>query len=127
MQWLGMETEYNSYALGLTNRRADWLVNWLRETVRTGPGDVSRARPIGICCDCPALQKAFPGSAIRTVLSYIGKAWAYGDPVMLRVFMGWLADRLEGGDRLQKPDTEVQGAICLVFYTDAKAENGRFP
>ena len=39
--------------------------------------------------------------------------------------MGWLADRLEGGDRLQTPDTEVPGAICLVFYTDAKAENGR--
>ena len=39
--------------------------------------------------------------------------------------MSWLADRLEGGDRLQKPDMGVQGAIALVFYTDAKAEDGR--
>ena len=39
--------------------------------------------------------------------------------------MGWLADRFEGGDRLQKPDMGVQGAIPLVFYTDAKAEDGR--
>ena len=37
---------------------------------------------------------------------------------------GLAADR-EGGDRLQKPDMGVQGAITLVFYTDAKAEDGR--
>ena len=37
--------------------------------------------------------------------------------------MGWLADRLEGGERLQRPDVGVQGAIPLVFYTDAKAES----
>ena len=29
-----METEYNSYRLGLTKRRADCLVNWLRATVK---------------------------------------------------------------------------------------------
>ena len=26
LEWLGMESEYNSYRLGLTKRRADWLV-----------------------------------------------------------------------------------------------------
>ena len=35
-------------------------------------------------------------------------------PVMLRVLMSWLADRLEGGDRLQRPDTEVPGATPLL-------------
>ena len=43
----------------------------------------------------------------------------------IRVLMGWLANRLEGGERLQRPDVGVQGAIPLVFYTDAKAEDGR--
>ena len=28
-----METEYNSYRLGLTKKRADWVVNWLRKVV----------------------------------------------------------------------------------------------
>ena len=31
-----METEYSSYKLGLTHRRAFWLVNCLREKVREG-------------------------------------------------------------------------------------------
>ena len=48
-------------------------------------------------------------------------------PVMLRVLMSWLADRLEGGDRLQKPDMGVQEAIPLVFYTDAKALDWGLP
>ena len=45
-------------------------------------------------------------------------------PVMLRVLMSWLADKLVSGDRLQRPDSRIQGAIPLVSYTDAQAENG---
>ena len=30
VEWLGMETEYSSYRLGLTEKRAGWLVAWLR-------------------------------------------------------------------------------------------------
>ena len=54
-----------------------------------------------------------------------GKTGPMKLPVMLRVLLSWLADRLEGGDRLQKPDVGVQGAIPLIFYTDAKAEDGK--
>ena len=36
---------------------------------------------------------------------------------------GLAANRLEGGERLQRPDVGVQGAIPLVFYMDAKAED----
>ena len=35
VEWLGMETEYNSYRL-VTKKRAAWLVKWLREVVTTG-------------------------------------------------------------------------------------------
>ena len=31
-----METEYSSYRLGLTEKRARWLVAWLREKIRAG-------------------------------------------------------------------------------------------
>ena len=44
---------------------------------------------------------------------------------MLRVLMTWLADRLESGGRLQRPDVGVEGDIPLSFYTDAKTENER--
>ena len=41
-------------------------------------------------------------------------------PTMLKVLFSWLADRLEGGDRLQPPP----GDLGLSFFTDAKAEGG---
>ena len=45
-------------------------------------------------------------------------------PAMSRVIFGWLADRLEGGDRLQ-PSRPPSGDLGLSFFTDAKAEDGR--
>ena len=54
-----------------------------------------------------------------------GKTGPLKLPVMLKLLLSWLADRLEGGDRLQKPDVGVQGAIPLIFYTDVKAEDGK--
>ena len=42
VEWLGMETEYSSYRLGLTEKRASWLVAWLREKIRAG--NVRRCR-----------------------------------------------------------------------------------
>ena len=30
VEWLGMETEYPTYKLGLSLKRATWLVEWLR-------------------------------------------------------------------------------------------------
>ena len=43
-------------------------------------------------------------------------------PTMVRVLCGWLADRLESGGRLQKPEPLLEGAAPLSFFTDAKAE-----
>ena len=43
---------------------------------------------------------------------------------MVRVLCGWLADRLAGGDRLQRPPL-LEGGAPLSFFTDAKAEAGR--
>ncbi|OLP78408.1 hypothetical protein AK812_SmicGene41416 [Symbiodinium microadriaticum] len=49
------------------------------------------------------------------------KAFAQG----LGVLCGWLADRLESGGRLQKPEPLLESAAPLSFFTDAKAEAGR--
>ena len=46
-------------------------------------------------------------------------------PTMLKVLFSWLADRLEGGDRLQRPSRPPSGDLGLSFFTDAKAEDGR--
>ena len=63
VKWLGMETEYNSYRLG--TRRADWLVNWLWETVRAGsvhsPGYVQVLGRLGFAAIALDWEKPFLG------------------------------------------------------------------
>ena len=44
---------------------------------------------------------------------------------MLTIIFSWLADRLEGGDRLQRPSRPPSDNHGLSFFTDAKAEDGR--
>ena len=45
-------------------------------------------------------------------------------PVMLRVLMSWLANRLEGGERLQRPDVGVQRAIFWSSIRMLKQRTG---
>ena len=106
VEWLGMETEYPTYKLGLSLKRATWLVEWLRLLARTGKTEA----------------KAFAqgwSSAVQ------GKPGALTLPTMVRVLCGWLADRLESGGRLQQPEPLLDGEAPLSFFTDAKAEAGR--
>ena len=42
-----------------------------------------------------------------------------------KVLFSWLADRLEGGDRLQRPSRPFSRDLGLSFFTEAKAEDGR--
>ena len=63
-----METEYSSYRLGLTEKRARWLVTWLREKSRAG--NVTAKGQTGIWRDLPGLGEAIPGAAICLVIGY---------------------------------------------------------
>ena len=36
VEWLGMETDYVGYRLGLSPKRASWLVDWLRNLAKEG-------------------------------------------------------------------------------------------
>ena len=36
VEWLGMETEYSSYRLGMSKKRATWLSTWLNDKVAAG-------------------------------------------------------------------------------------------
>ena len=88
-----------------TKKRAAWLVKWLQEVVTAG-SVLARI--------CP--KDGGGGSAICLVLHNTGED---GPDEATRDAKGI------DGERLQRPDVGVQGAIPLVFYTDAKAEDGR--
>ena len=61
-----METEYSSYRLGLTEKRATWLMTWLRDKVRAGK---------------VAAKEMAQGlwAALRLVICYSGTPGPYDD------------------------------------------------
>ena len=73
VEWLGMETEYSSYRLGLTEKR---LVSWLRDKMGAGNVAATEMRPPGLC----RLGETILGPAICVVLCYSGKTWTDEDP-----------------------------------------------
>ncbi len=129
VEWLGMETEYSSYRLGLTERRAAWLVGWLRDKVETGQVTATEMAQglgrLGFASISLDWERPFLGPLYAWSSAIQGKPGAMKIPAMLRVLFTWLADRFEKGDRLQRPVKPIADDRALSFFTDAKAEDGR--
>ena len=129
VEWLGMETEYPTYKLGLSLKRATWLVEWLRLLARTGKTEAKAFAQglgrLGFASIALDWERPFLGPLHAWSSAVQGKPGPLTLPTMVRVLCGWLADRLESGGRLQKPEPLLEGAAPLSFFTDAKAEAGR--
>ena len=110
-EWLGMETEYVGYKLGLSKQRATWLVDWLRAQVREGR--------VGLCGHCARLGETIPRTSLRMVFRHPRQAWAAHLAHDAQGLDEVVADRLEG------PESMCYERQTLSFFTDAKAENGR--
>ena len=129
VEWLGMETEYPTYKLGLSLKRATWLVEWLRLLARTGKTEARAFAQglgrLGFASIALDWERPFLGPLHAWSSAVQGKPGPLTLPTMVRVLCGWLADRLESGGRLQKPEPLLESAAPLSFFTDAKAEAGR--
>ena len=129
VEWLGMETEYPTYKLGLSLKRATRLVEWLRLLARTGKTEAKAFAQglgrLGFASIALDWERPFLGPLHAWSSAVQGKPGALTLPTMVRVLCGWLADRLESGGRLQKPEPLLDGEAPLSFFTDAKAEAGR--
>ena len=102
VDWLGMETDSPGHQLGLSKKRASWLVDWLEDKstlgkVRSSPRDwaVSASLPRPWIGKDPFQDRYTPGR-----LQSVGVLTV---PTMLRVLCHWFAERLAEGGRLQTP------------------------
>ena len=87
-----METEYSSY-LGLTEKRAGWLVAWLREKIRAHNRLPGVKMPINKSISC-----------LVTRVGGWGEAWGGGP---------WRAGK--GGDGGGAPESSAKGALVPCF------------
>ena len=120
---------YPSYKLGLSPKRGSWLVEWLRGLAESGKAEARSFAQglgrLGFASIAPDWERPFLGPLHAWSSAVQGKSGPLTLPTMIRVLCGWLAERLENGGRLQKPEPLLEGAAPLSFFTDAKAEDGR--
>ena len=70
-------------------------------------------------------ERPFLGPLYAWSAAIQGKQGPMKIPARIKVLFCWLADRLETGDRVQRPARPPAGDEKLVFFTGAKAEDGR--
>ena len=127
VEWLGMETDYSCYKLGMSAKRAAWLSGWLREKATAGRIEAKEMQQglgrLGFAAIAVDWERPFLGPLHAWSAAIQGRQGGLVIPTMLRVLMGWIADRLDGGDRLQRPVSLHRELPPLSFFTDAKAES----
>ena len=131
VEWVGFETAYSSFKLGLSRRRAEWLTRWCMEVSASGRttwSDFSCALGrLGFGANALSWERPFLGPMYSWSAATRGKHGSLTVPVMIRVILRWLAERFQEGGRLQEPMTltGTPGKVELTFFSDAKAENGK--
>ena len=128
-EWIGLYVDYTTYSLGLSEKRAGWLINWIQEVLAKGcvgsrdfAGALGR---LGFAVTALFYEKPFlgvlymwSGSISRAEVEVASIPWA------VRLILSWLARRLQGMGRVQLvPPVAVPGGE--LFRSDAKAEAGR--
>ena len=117
VEWLGMETEYSSFRLGLSAKRALWRVSWLRQTVETGYITAKEMAQglgrLGFAAMSLDWEKPFLGPLYAWSSAVQGCQGPLKVPTILRVLGSRIADRLEKGDRLQRPVQAEEGQAWI--------------
>ena len=125
-EWVGLSTDYRRFAMGLSERRAEWLCRWMRSVEeRKEVSDVEFAAGLG--------RLSFASLALPWERPLLGPLFAWSSAVwgtkgLLRVpwvvlmVMRWIARKLDEGRRLEDVKAQPIAEKPVVrIWTDAKA------
>ena len=128
VQWIGYETSYATFRLGISEKRASWLAAWTEELVRTGTVTwddfACGLGRLGFGANALSWEGPFLGPLYSWSSATRGRKGGLRLPVMLRSILGWMSIRFRSGDRLQAPMplAPARREATLSFFSDAKAE-----
>ena len=128
VQWIGYETSYATFRLGISERRASWLADWTEELAKTGivtwDDFACGLGRLGFGANALSWERPFLGPLYAWSSATRGRKGGLRLPVMLRSILGWMSLRFRSGDRLQAPMPLAPAwrEASLSFFSDAKAE-----
>ena len=121
--WLGLELNRADWSLGLSERRAQWLLGWLAAVLDAGSVDVEDLRGalgrMSWAYSALSYDKPFLGGLFR-LLAVVENERIVEVPVYAKLIMMWLYDRLL--HRRSMPVRPRAGPKGPFLRVDAKAE-----
>ncbi len=123
IRWIGYEVHLGELALGITQRRADWCVDFLLQLARDGRADVARMRSgLGrLCFVVGALEWERPFLAPLYAFLARQPRWGHRQlPTFVRVISHYIAARLSL--RRLYPSATARSRSLEAFRIDASAE-----
>ena len=128
VEWIGLFTDYTTYKLGLSPRRAEWMYNWVLKLAKEGTTTSKFFEQglgrLGFAALALHWEKPFLGPLYSWSAATRNKRGQLRLPAMLRAILLFLARRFKEGGQLQeapplKADEESEEE--MLFFTDARA------
>ncbi|CAE8676146.1 unnamed protein product [Polarella glacialis] len=123
-EWVGYWSDLRHRRLGISEARADWLVRWMSKALVAGSVCIEEFKSV-------LGRMGFAMRALETFRPFLGPLYAWSSavpmrtflplPVMIRLILLYLKDRLKEGSRTA-PCGCSQGLTKEHFRADAKAE-----
>lgn len=127
VEWIGLYSDYPTYRLGLSPKRAQWMADWVGGLAEKGVVTAKQfEQGLG--------RLGFAAMALVWERPFLGPLYAWSSavqskkgnlhiiPAMPRTILLYLAQRFKNGGELQEPlPLDAPEAEELLFFTDAKA------
>ena len=128
VEWIGLFTDYTSYKIGLSPKRAEWMQSWVMKLASEGyttPKAFEQGLGrLGFSALALLWEKPFLGPLCSWSAAIRNKRGTMRLPAMLRAILLFLGERFKEGGQLQEAPPLKQGTEevdDLLFFTDARA------
>ena len=128
VEWIGLFTDYTTYKIGLSPRRAEWMHSWVMKLATEGtvsPKFLEQGLGrLGFAALALHWEKPFLGPIYSWSAAVRNKKGQMRLPAMLRAILLFLAKRFKEGGQMQEAPPLVREGDAgdeLLFFTDARA------
>ncbi|CAK9111088.1 unnamed protein product [Durusdinium trenchii] len=125
-EWIGLTTDYSAYAMGLSQRRTEWLVGWiasLRERKEVSSREFSAGLGrLGFSALALPWEKPLLGPLYAWAAAIQSNRGTMTIPWAIQFILDWISQRLQSGGRLEEVRKPKEtGRAPVRIWTDAKA------
>eukprot|EP00438_Fugacium_kawagutii_P024156 Skav213841 [mRNA] locus=scaffold315:237802:239760:+ [translate_table: standard] len=126
-EWIGINVDYATYRIGLSEKRAQWVIDWIQGLLdrrRVGWREFAAALGrLGFASLCLPWERPFLGPLYSWSSAIMGQKGELEVPWAIMFILKWIRKRILEGERMEEVKTTKAEVVSeeLRIWTDAKA------